>query len=98
MALKLTLVTALSPILCQSSRFAEFKHGSRGYSVVPDANFDDWVVRAHIGQEFAHYPTREAAERVAQAIAQERETGRRPVTPSCRRHARGSMPAVEAGA
>jgi hypothetical protein len=73
MALKLTLITALSPILCQSSRFAEFKHGSRGYSVVPDANFDDWVVRAHIGQEFAHYPTREAAERVAQAIAQERE-------------------------
>ena len=40
---------------------------------VPDDNFDDWVVRAHIGQEFGHYPTREAAERVAQAIAQERE-------------------------
>jgi hypothetical protein len=41
--------------------------------VVPDDNFDDWVVRADIGQEFGHYPTREAAERVAQAIAQERE-------------------------
>jgi hypothetical protein len=31
--------------------------------VVPDHNFDDWVVRADIGQEFGHYPTREAAER-----------------------------------
>jgi Uncharacterized protein conserved in bacteria (DUF2188) len=41
--------------------------------VVPDDNFDDWVVRADIGQEFGHYPTRDAAERVAQAIAQERE-------------------------
>ena len=41
--------------------------------VVPDDNFDDRVVRADIGQEFGHYPTREAAERVAQAIAQERE-------------------------
>ena len=41
--------------------------------VVPDDKFDDWVVRADIGQEFGHYPTREAAERVAQAIAQERE-------------------------
>ena len=41
--------------------------------VVPDDNFDDWVVCAGVGQEFGHYPTREAAERVAQAIAQERE-------------------------
>ena len=41
--------------------------------VVPDDNFDDWVVRAGVGQEFGHFPTREAAERVAQAIAQERE-------------------------
>ena len=40
--------------------------------VVPDDNFDDWVVRADIGQEFGHYSTREAAERVAQAIARER--------------------------
>jgi len=31
--------------------------------VVPDDNFDDWVVRADIGQEFGHYPTREAARR-----------------------------------
>jgi hypothetical protein len=43
--------------------------------VVPDHNFDDWVVRPGIGQEFGHYPTREAAERVAQAIAQERKAG-----------------------
>jgi hypothetical protein len=41
--------------------------------VVPDDNFDDRVVRADIGQEFSHYPTREAAEQLAQAIAQERE-------------------------
>jgi hypothetical protein len=41
--------------------------------VVPDDNFDDWVVRADIGQEFGHYPTREAAELIAQAIAQQRE-------------------------
>jgi hypothetical protein len=41
--------------------------------VVPDDNFDDWVVRADMGQEFGHYPTREAAELVAQAIAQERK-------------------------
>jgi hypothetical protein len=41
--------------------------------VVPDDNFDDWVVRADIGQEFGHYHTGEAAELIAQAIAQERE-------------------------
>jgi hypothetical protein len=41
--------------------------------VVPDDNFDDWAVRADIGQDFGHYPTREAAERVAQAIALERD-------------------------
>ena len=41
--------------------------------VVPDNNFDDWVVRPDIGQEFGHYLTREAAERIAQAIARERE-------------------------
>jgi hypothetical protein len=41
--------------------------------VLPDDNFDDWVVRDDTGQEFGHYPTREAAERVAQAIAQERK-------------------------
>jgi hypothetical protein len=45
--------------------------------VVPDDNFGDWAVRADIGQDFGHYPTREAAERVAQAIALERRRTRR---------------------
>jgi hypothetical protein len=73
MTLKLTLVTAPSPILCQSSRFGVQAMAAATIHVVPDDNFDDWVVRADMGQEFGHYPTREAAERVAQAIAQERE-------------------------
>jgi Uncharacterized protein conserved in bacteria (DUF2188) len=42
--------------------------------VIPDDSFDDWIVRGDIGDEFGHYPTREAAERVAEAIAQQRET------------------------
>jgi Uncharacterized protein conserved in bacteria (DUF2188) len=41
--------------------------------VVPDDSFDDWVVRGDVGHEFGHYPTREDAEQVAQAIAQARE-------------------------
>jgi hypothetical protein len=41
--------------------------------VVPDDSFDDWVVRGDVGQEFGYYPTREAAELVAQEIARERE-------------------------
>ena len=41
--------------------------------VVPDDSFDDWVVRGDIGPEFGHFPTREAAELAAQAIARERE-------------------------
>jgi len=40
--------------------------------VVPDDNFDDWVVRGDVGNEFGHYPTREAAEQVVQAIARKR--------------------------
>lgn len=40
--------------------------------VVPDANFDDWIVRTDAGDEVAHYATREAAELVAQQIAHER--------------------------
>lgn len=43
--------------------------------VVPDDNFDDWVVRDHDGHEFGHYPTREVAEPAAEAIARGR-TGR----------------------
>jgi hypothetical protein len=41
--------------------------------VVPDDSFDDWVVRGDVGEEFGHYPTREAAELVAQQLARERE-------------------------
>ena len=40
--------------------------------IVPDDNFDDWIMRGDIGQEFGHYATREAAELAAQAIARER--------------------------
>jgi hypothetical protein len=39
--------------------------------VAPDDNFDDWVVRAADGREFAHYPTRESAERFAREMAQQ---------------------------
>jgi hypothetical protein len=39
--------------------------------VVPDDNFDDWVVRGDKGSEFGHYSTREAAELAAQAMARE---------------------------
>jgi Uncharacterized protein conserved in bacteria (DUF2188) len=69
----LTLVTAPSPILCQSSRSEAQATAAATIRVVPDENFDDWVVRPGVGQEFGHYPTREAAEGVAQAIAQERD-------------------------
>jgi hypothetical protein len=40
--------------------------------VVPDADFDDWIVRTDAGDEVAHYATREAAELVAQQIAKDR--------------------------
>ncbi|WP_430647142.1 DUF2188 domain-containing protein [Bradyrhizobium rifense] len=39
--------------------------------VVPDDNFDDWVVRDDKGCELGHYPTRENAEFAAQATARE---------------------------
>jgi hypothetical protein len=61
--------------------------------VVPDDSFDDWIVRCDIGDEFGHYPTREAAERVAEAIAQQRETELVAHLPdgrtTCRRFAKG---------
>lgn len=41
--------------------------------VVPDDNFDDWVVRDDKGRELGHYPTREGAELAAQPIAREFE-------------------------
>jgi hypothetical protein len=46
---------------------------SAAIHVVPDDSFDDWVVRGDIGNEFGHYPTREAAELAAEAIARKRE-------------------------
>jgi hypothetical protein len=39
--------------------------------VVPDDNFDDWVVRDDKGHELGHYPTREAAELAAETTARE---------------------------
>lgn len=40
--------------------------------IMPDASFDDWIVQDDSGREFGHYPTREAAEFVAQPLAQRR--------------------------
>ena len=40
--------------------------------VVPDDAFDDWIVREDGGRELGHYPTREIAELVAQAVARKR--------------------------
>jgi hypothetical protein len=37
--------------------------------VAPDDSFDDWVVRDDSGHELGHFPTRESAELVAQAVA-----------------------------
>jgi hypothetical protein len=34
--------------------------------VIPDADFDGWIVRTDAGDEVAHYAAREAAELVAQ--------------------------------
>ena len=41
--------------------------------IVPDDNFDDWIVRGDIGQEFGHFPTREEAELAAEPLARKRE-------------------------
>jgi len=41
--------------------------------VVPDDNFEDWVVRTNVGNELGRYATREAAELAAQAIAQDQK-------------------------
>jgi hypothetical protein len=40
--------------------------------VVPDDNFDDWIVRDDDGHELGHYPTREVAELVAEPVARKR--------------------------
>jgi hypothetical protein len=73
MALKLTLVTAVPNPLPIGELRGTQATAAAAIHVVPDNNFYDWVVRAVIGQEFGHHPTRESVERVAQAIAQERE-------------------------
>jgi hypothetical protein len=46
---------------------------SAAIHVVPDDSFDDWVVRADVGQELGHFPSREEAELAAHMIAQEHE-------------------------
>ena|ERR1700730_13523442 len=40
--------------------------------IVPDDSFDDWVVRDASGHELGHYPTREAAQLSAEAVARKR--------------------------
>lgn len=42
--------------------------------VVPDDNFDDWVVRNDDRHEIGHSPTREEAELAAPATARELQT------------------------
>ncbi len=41
--------------------------------IAPDECFDDWIVRDDSGRELGHYPTREAAELGAQALARKLE-------------------------
>ena len=41
--------------------------------IVPDDNFDDWIVRGNIGQEFGHFSTREEAELAAEPLPRKRE-------------------------
>jgi hypothetical protein len=42
--------------------------------VVPDDNFEDWIVRDDKGHVFGHFATREVAEPVAEEIARAGET------------------------
>jgi Uncharacterized protein conserved in bacteria (DUF2188) len=42
--------------------------------VVPDDSFEDWIVRGEVGQDIGHFPTREEAEQLAEAIAREHQT------------------------
>lgn len=46
---------------------------AKSVCVVPDQNFDDWVVRDDSGRELGHYATRDEAELLAKAIARERQ-------------------------
>jgi hypothetical protein len=73
MALKLTLVTAPSPILCQSSRFAELKRWQPLlFTLSRTTTSTTGLYAPTLGRNSAT-TTREAAEQVAQAIAQECE-------------------------
>jgi hypothetical protein len=47
--------------------------GGAAVHVHPDDNFDDWIVRQDDGRELGHYPTREAAEAVAEPLARKRK-------------------------
>src|ERR1700722_11907798 len=129
MALKLTLVPAPSPILCQSSRLAELKRWqpllftlfrtttSTTGSYAPTLGRNSVTTPPGKPPNGSHRRSRKSArqnssstsrtekpdERVLQKAGPPDCSGddsaeSRPVTPSCRRHARGSMPAVEAEA
>jgi hypothetical protein len=78
-AWKLTTINALRgflalPFLTIAKSVQSFSRSKRPMAiaaihVVPDEGFDDWVVRDDSGYELGHYPTRESAELVSQAIA-----------------------------
>ena len=73
MALKLTLVTAPSPILCQSSRFAELKRWQPLlFTLSRTTTSTTGLYAPTLGRNSATTPP-EKPERAAQAIAQERE-------------------------
>ena len=40
--------------------------------IVPDDSFDDWIVRDEAGSELGHFPTRDEAEIVGEALARKR--------------------------
>jgi hypothetical protein len=42
--------------------------------VVPNANFEGWIVCDESGRELGHFPTREGAELTAQTVARERRS------------------------
>jgi hypothetical protein len=59
-----TIISEQYPIACIGSQIA-----TTVIHIVPDDNFDDWVVRAESGREIGHFPTRETAELLARQIA-----------------------------
>ena len=68
---KLIFITAPSSTLQYLGTWCGVLHMVAAIHVVPDDNFDDWVVRDDKGCERGHYPTRENAEFAAQAVARE---------------------------